>query len=77
MAVLPPASTWLAMHAVPIEMFIRGTLSWVKTDVPVKRMLDELIYGGWEHHLAMSYAKLIADLEEFATITGIPLTKVV
>ena len=58
-------------------MFIRGTLSWVKTDAPVKRMLDELIYGGWEHHLAMLYANLIADLEEFAAVTGIPLTKVV
>ncbi|MBI5305287.1 MAG: hypothetical protein HY868_24360 [Chloroflexi bacterium] len=64
-------------EALPTEMFIRGTLSWVKTDAPVKRVLDEFIYGGWEHHLAMSYADLVADLEEFAAITGIPLTKVV
>ena len=64
-------------EALPTEMFIRGTPSWVKTDAPVKRVLDELIYGGWEHHLAMSYADLIADLEEFAAITGIPLTQVV
>ncbi|MEW5719161.1 MAG: hypothetical protein AB1817_11070 [Chloroflexota bacterium] len=61
-------------EALPTEMFIRGTLSWVKTDAPVKRVLDELIYGGWEHHLAMSYADLVADLREFAAITGIPLT---
>ena len=64
-------------EALPTDMFIRGTLSWVKTDAPVKRVLDEFIYGGWEHHLAMSYADLIADLEEFAAITAIPLTKVV
>ncbi|MCI0477329.1 MAG: hypothetical protein L0Y55_13865 [Anaerolineales bacterium] len=63
-------------EALPTEMFIRGTLSWVKTDAPVKRVLDEIIYGGWEHHLAMSYADLVADLQEFAAITGIPLTHV-
>lgn len=63
-------------EALPTEMFIRGTLSWVKTDAPVKRVLDEIIYGGWEHHLAMSYADLIADLQEFSAITGIPLTRV-
>jgi L-fucose isomerase-like protein len=64
-------------EALPTEMFIRGTLSWVKTDAPVKRVLDEIIYGGWEHHLAMSYADLVADLREFAALTGIPLTHVV
>ncbi|MBM3128299.1 MAG: hypothetical protein FJ009_06640 [Chloroflexi bacterium] len=63
-------------EALPTEMFIRGTLSWVKTDAPVKRVLDEIIYGGWEHHLAMSYADLVADLREFAALTGIPLTHV-
>jgi L-fucose isomerase-like protein len=63
-------------EALPTEMFIRGTLSWVKTDAPVKRVLDEFIYGGWEHHLAMSYADLVGDLKEFAAITGIPLTAV-
>ncbi len=62
-------------EALPTDMFIRGTSSWVKTDAPVKRVLDDFIYGGWEHHLAMSYADLVADLEEFAAITGIPLTK--
>jgi L-fucose isomerase-like protein len=63
-------------EALPTEMFIRGTLSWVKTDAPVKRVLDEIIYGGWEHHLAMSYADLVADLREFAALTDIPLTHV-
>ncbi len=63
-------------EALPTEMFIRGTMSQVKTDPPVKRVLDEIIYRGWEHHLALSYADLIADLEEFAILTNIPLTAV-
>lgn len=63
-------------EALPTDMFIRGTLSWVKTNPPVQRVLDSVIYGGWEHHLAMSYADVAADLREFAAITGIPLTVV-
>ncbi len=63
-------------EALPTEMFIRGTLSWVKTDAPVKSVLDEIIYRGWEHHLAMAYADLAADLTEFAALTGIPMTYV-
>jgi L-fucose isomerase-like protein len=63
-------------EALPTEMFIRGTLTWVRTDPPVQRVADELIYGGWEHHLAMAYADVSEDLGEFAAITGIPLHKV-
>jgi L-fucose isomerase-like protein len=63
-------------EALPTEMFIRGTLSTVRTDPPVKRVLDEIVYGGWEHHLAMSYADLSTDLSEFAALTAIPLTNI-
>ncbi len=63
-------------EALPTDMFIRGTLSWVRTSAPVERVMDELIYGGWEHHLAMCYADVTEDLREFATITGIPFTNI-
>jgi L-fucose isomerase-like protein len=63
-------------EALPTEMFIRGTMSWVATASSVQRVADELIYGGWEHHLAMAYAGILEDLREFAAITGIPFTTV-
>ena len=63
-------------EALPTEMYIRGTLSLVKTDASAKRVLDEIIYRGWEHHLAMAYADVVADLQEFATVTNIPITLV-
>ncbi len=63
-------------EALPTDMFIRGTLSWVRTAAPVERAVDELIYGGWEHHLAMAYASVMDDLAEFAAVTGIALTTV-
>lgn len=63
-------------QALPTEMVVRGTMSNVRTDAPVKKVLDTLMYGGWEHHLSMAYADLVGDLRELATLTGIPLTEV-
>ncbi len=63
-------------EALPTEMSIRGTMSYVKTDPLAKRVLDEIIYKGWEHHLALAYADLMAELREFAALTDIPLTPI-
>lgn len=63
-------------EAKKIGPIVRGTVAQVKADVNVKKLMDELIYEGWEHHLSMAYNDVSAELEELCGILGIECIRV-
>jgi L-fucose isomerase-like protein len=46
------------------DMVLRGNNLWVKTDLPVRQMIERIIERGVEHHYAMVYGDLRKDLIE-------------
>jgi len=58
-------------EALKIGPIVRGTVAQVKCDADLKRLVDELIYGGWEHHVTMIYSNVAAELETLCRVLEI------
>ncbi|KIL38618.1 hypothetical protein SD70_25340 [Gordoniibacillus kamchatkensis] len=58
-------------EALKIGPIVRGTVAQVKCDASAKTLMDKLIYDGWEHHLAMIYGDVAAELEQLCKILKI------
>jgi len=58
-------------EALKIGPIVKGTVAQVRCDANVRTLMDELIHGGWEHHLTMIYGDVAAELEQLCRILGI------
>ena len=61
----------LTGDAVQTPMLLRGNNLLVKTDMPVRQVIQRIIERGIEHHYSATYGDLRRDLIEFCTWTGI------
>jgi L-fucose isomerase-like protein len=61
----------LTGEAVDTPMLLRGNNLLVKTDMPVRQVIERIIERGIEHHYSATYGDLRRDLVEFCTWTGI------
>lgn len=52
-------------------MLLRGNNLLVKTDIPVRQVIERIIERGIEHHYSVTYGDLRKDLVEFCVWTGI------
>jgi L-fucose isomerase-like protein len=57
--------------AVPTGMLLRGKNLLVRTDLPVRQVVERIIARGVEHHYALSYGDLRSDLLELCQWTGL------
>lgn len=55
-------------EAVDTTAVPRGTAGIVKFDAEARKLLDTLIYGGFEHHLGLVYADIKAELVELGRL---------
>lgn len=58
-------------EALRIGPIVKGTVAQVRTDASAKKLMDTLIYDGWEHHLTMIYSDISAELEQLCRILNI------
>lgn len=58
-------------QAVPTEMQLRGSNMLVRTDLPVRQIVERIIERGIEHHYALIYSDLKADLLELCRWAGL------
>jgi L-fucose isomerase-like protein len=58
-------------QAVPTGMLLRGNNLLLRTDLPVRQMVERIIEKGIEHHYSATYGDLRKDLLEFCNWTGI------
>jgi len=61
----------LTGEAVSTPMLLRGNNMLVRTDLPVRQVVDRIIERGIEHHYSATYGDLRKDLVEFCKWTGI------
>jgi L-fucose isomerase-like protein len=61
----------LTGDAVQTPMLLRGNNLLVKTDIPVRQVIERIIERGIEHHYSVTYGDLRKDLVEFCVWTGI------
>jgi L-fucose isomerase-like protein len=61
----------LTGDAVQTPMRLRGNNLLVKTDMPVRQVIERIIERGIEHHYSATYGDLRDDLVEFCKWTGI------
>jgi len=61
----------LTGQAVATGMLLRGNNLKVRTDLPVRQVVERIIERGIEHHYSATYGDLRKDLVEFCTWTGI------
>ena len=57
--------------AVPTGMPLRGNNILVRTDLPVRQVVERIIARGVEHHYALSYGDLRSDLLELCRWAGV------
>ncbi|MCX7680212.1 MAG: fucose isomerase [Spirochaetes bacterium] len=57
-------------HGIPMDKKLRGTYVKVKFDVPVKDVLEKVIYNGIAHHASMAYGDFIRPCELLGRING-------
>lgn len=58
-------------EAVQTGMQLRGSNMLVRTDLPVRQVVEQIIERGIEHHYALIYSDLKADLLELCSWTGL------
>ena len=58
-------------EAVPTDMLLRGNNLLMRTDLPVRQVIDGIIERGIEHHYSLTYGDLRRDLVEFCSWTRI------
>jgi len=58
-------------EAISTGMKLRGNNLLVRTDLPIRQVIDRIIERGIEHHYSATYGDLRKDLVEFCTWTGI------
>ena len=58
-------------EAVSTPMLIRGNNMLVRTDLPVRQVIDRIIERGIEHHYSATYGDLRKDLVEFCKWSGV------
>jgi L-fucose isomerase-like protein len=58
-------------EALQTPMLLRGNNILVKTDLPVRQVIDRIIDKGVEHHYALTYGDLRQDLLELCKWTGL------
>lgn len=56
--------------AIPMEKELRGTYAKVKFDKHIKDVVDQVVYKGIAHHVAMVYGDFIKPFEIFARLMG-------
>lgn len=61
----------LTGEAVSTPMLLRGNNMLVRTDLPVRQVIDRIIERGIEHHYSATYGDLRKDLVEFCKWVGI------
>ena len=61
----------LTGDAVSTPMLLRGNNMLVRTDLPVRQVVDRIIERGIEHHYSATYGDLRKDLVEFCSWSGI------
>jgi L-fucose isomerase-like protein len=57
--------------AVPTGMPLRGNNIFVRTDLPVRQVVERIIERGVEHHYALTYGDLRLDLLELCSWAGL------
>jgi L-fucose isomerase-like protein len=58
-------------EAVPTKMLLRGNNLLMRTDLPVRQVIEGIIERGIEHHYSLTYGDLRRDLIEFCSWTRI------
>jgi L-fucose isomerase-like protein len=58
-------------EVIPTPMLVRGNNMLVRTDLPVRQVVERIIERGIEHHYSATYGDQRRDLVEFCTWTGI------
>lgn len=62
-------------RGIPMDKQLRGTYLKVKFDVPVKEILEKIIYNGIAHHASMAYGDFIQPFEILGHINGWQIIK--
>jgi L-fucose isomerase-like protein len=57
--------------AVETSMLLRGNNILVKTDLPVRQVVEKIIEKGIEHHYSLTYGDLRKDLLELCSWAGV------
>lgn len=60
-------------EAIDTDQCIRSTPLKVKFERPVRGLINDLVYNGFEHHYVVCYGDIKAQLKEFARLTGLEL----
>jgi len=60
-------------EGIETEQCIRSTPLKVKFERPVRGLIDDLIYNGFEHHYVVCYGDVKKQLKEFARLTNLEL----
>ncbi|MGQ9523923.1 MAG: L-fucose/L-arabinose isomerase family protein [Armatimonadota bacterium] len=58
-------------EALKSEMVFKGTTSVGKFRTPVMKLLDAIIYGGWEHHFSVVYEDVYPEMLDLCRLLGI------
>lgn len=58
-------------EALKSEMVFNGTTSVGRFRTPVMKLLDSIIYGGWEHHFSVIYEDVYAEMLDLCRLLGI------
>ncbi|MGC8833100.1 MAG: L-fucose/L-arabinose isomerase family protein [Armatimonadota bacterium] len=58
-------------EALKSEMVFNGTTSVGRFRTPVMKLLDAIIYGGWEHHFSVVYEDVYQEMLDLCRLLGI------
>ncbi len=62
-------------EALESPLLFQGNTAEVLPEGSAAKLLDTIIYGGFEHHLVMAYGDIIADMEEWASLINLEVVK--
>jgi L-fucose isomerase-like protein len=58
-------------EAIEADMAFNGTTSVGRFRVPVMKLLDAIIYGGWEHHFSVIYQDVYLEMLDLCRMLGV------
>ncbi len=62
-------------EALDSPLLFAGNTAEVRPECGAQKLLDTIIYGGYEHHLVMGYGRHAGDLEAWASLIGLEVVR--
>ncbi len=63
-------------EALDSPLLFQGNTAEILPTSSAQKLLDTIIYGGFEHHLVMAYGDVVAEMEEWAELIKLDVIKI-